>query len=1215
MPRYIETMDDAPDDIIKKGKTIASIEYGTVASPSVPNPIRTSTEGEFDNSTSSPGQITGPYEEIEASSSAPEILEDNDAPMPRYIETMDDAPDDIIKKGKTIASIEYGTVASPSVHNPIRTSTLEVDAAVNHDNGPPDQSSSARPWAEDGIVVRPTRETMRPVDGIAHGSDAAAAAAAADPIIPGNQQPSIDRDMSESSTMAIIHNQSDQPGSGSAVSPHTIPSTTATVNVPVENTQNEVSASPFLDLHNVQATAVDNHVYDAVFVPNVPTEENATEQEESWLKRNQKCIFALLILIIGILGGMVGTLLAFRGGNSNANGSDGSNELDSNDRLGGPTRGPASTSPSSSVSMHPSSVLLRGESDGPKPLFSDAPTDYPSLVQSQLPSQSGTPTDYPSMVQSQLPTNSPAGSICLLVTTGSGTYSDGTVDIFINEENRSGYVNANTPGKYYSHGDVVVDLCFDDIPGVQIRNQGTDGWAGSIELSLDGGVSYFPMVCTDCSGTTDFSPINADGDPESANMMATTLCVDGSTCTLAPAKSLWLQVGKTIKGKVDGELFGEPVKISGDGMILAISAIKNDDNGNDSGQVTLYRWEESSSNYEQLGEAINGSAPGDKIGTSSYGSSLALSLDGKTLAIGSRYHDANGSGSGHVRIFTLDNDTVSFRQELIGETANAGFGWASTLSHDGTTLAVSIRGSGIINVYRRKDASSDYEILGEGSIKVSVGNNRFGQSLTMSAEGDTLAVGDPWIQSNGNENVGLVKVYHLDDTNLKWKQLGEDLAGKNANDFFGWSIDLSEEGRVLAISAALSGEDSKQFGHVSIYELAEEGWAQRGRDLIGRYGDHQGESVSLSAHGKTVAIGSTFNDDNGANSGRAMVYQWCEIELDYKQVENYLSGEAAGDLFGVSVDISADAMTLVVGSPANKEGYAKVYKYKYENSMVVWNQIGQTFMGEASGDGFGGVVRLSGDALILAISAGRNDDNGEDSGQIVLYKWNDDSSSYNQLGEAINGAAAGDELGRPGSGDVPLDLSLDGKYVAVGGKYHSGNNGIHSGHVRIFILGSDRSELKELIQEFFGENANDYFGSSVSLSEDGNVLAIAAPGDGPGTVKVFSRGDESSEYKQLGRSIVGDEEGDQFGKSLFLSANGLTLAIGSPFAKSGLVRVFRLDDIDNEWKQVGEDFIGNGDYFGFSVALSRQGNVLAISAPLGDKGGQEATTNEGIVKI
>ena len=50
-------------------------------------------------------------------------------------------------------------------------------------------------------------------------------------------------------------------------------------------------------------------------------------------------------------------------------------------------------------------------------------------------------------------------------------------------------------------------------------------------------------------------------------------------------------------------------------------------------------------------------------------------------------------------------------------------------------------------------------------------------------------------------------------------------------------------------------------------------WIHIGGDIAGEAAyDYSGYSVSLSADGNKVAIGSPVNDDNGADAGRVQVY-------------------------------------------------------------------------------------------------------------------------------------------------------------------------------------------------------------------------------------------------------------------------------------------------------------------------------------------------------
>ena len=79
---------------------------------------------------------------------------------------------------------------------------------------------------------------------------------------------------------------------------------------------------------------------------------------------------------------------------------------------------------------------------------------------------------------------------------------------------------------------------------------------------------------------------------------------------------------------------------------LAVGGYYNDGNGSDSGHVRIYNYNENV--WSQLGSDIDGEAANDYSG-----SSVSLSSDGTTLAIGAYGNDGNGTDSGHVRIYSL----------------------------------------------------------------------------------------------------------------------------------------------------------------------------------------------------------------------------------------------------------------------------------------------------------------------------------------------------------------------------------------------------------------------------------------------------------------------------------------------------------------------------------------------------------------------------------
>jgi len=138
-----------------------------------------------------------------------------------------------------------------------------------------------------------------------------------------------------------------------------------------------------------------------------------------------------------------------------------------------------------------------------------------------------------------------------------------------------------------------------------------------------------------------------------------------------------------------------------------------------------------------------------------------------------------------------------------------------------------------------------------------------------------------------------------------------------------------------------------------------------------------------------------------------------------------------------------------------------------------------------------------------------------------------------------------------------------------------------------------------------GEAAGDEFGESVALSSDGSRVAIGAPSNGGNGVEADQAGHvriydwRGSQWTQVGSDLDGEATGDWFGWSVALSSDGNRVAIGGYGSDSntGHVRVF--DWTGGEWMQVGSNLNGNGadDWFGRSVALSSDGTRVAIGAP------------------
>ena len=382
---------------------------------------------------------------------------------------------------------------------------------------------------------------------------------------------------------------------------------------------------------------------------------------------------------------------------------------------------------------------------------------------------------------------------------------------------------------------------------------------------------------------------------------------------------------------------------------------------------------------------------------------------------------------------------------------------------------------------------------------------------------------------------------------------------------------------------------------------------QIGGDIDGEMTNDRSGIVSISNDGSIVAVGAFFNDGNGSNSGHVRIYE--KTSDIWVQVGSDINGEAANDQLGGAVSLSGDGRVVAIGAKRNdgngdQSGHVRVYG----NITGNWVQIGEDIDGEGMTDLSGTSVSLSDDGSILAIGAELNDDNGEDSGHVRVYE--NQAGNWVQLGSDIDGEAAGDKSG------FSVSLSSDGTIVAIGA-YSNQGNGPGSGHVRVYQ--NQGGAWIQLGSDIDGEAPSDLSGTSVSLSNNGNIVAIGAKfNDGSGFesghVRVFEI--LSGIWTQIGNDIDGEATDDNSGESVSISGDGSIIAIGAGFNEgngvaSGHVRIYR--NQSGAWVQVGNDIDGEAvvDVSGISVSLSNEGNTVAIGALLNDGNGE----NSGHVRV
>ena len=162
---------------------------------------------------------------------------------------------------------------------------------------------------------------------------------------------------------------------------------------------------------------------------------------------------------------------------------------------------------------------------------------------------------------------------------------------------------------------------------------------------------------------------------------------------------------------------------------------------------------------------------------------------------------------------------------------------------------------------------------------------------------------------------------------------------------------------------------------------------------------------------------------------------------------------------------------------------------------------------------------------------------------------------------------------------------------------------------------------KQIGQDIDGDHYGDYSGFSVSLSDDGNIVAVGAYGShkSTGIVRIYKNTNNS--WIQMGQDIKGYVPHDNTGYSVSLNSDGSIIAIGATQSTffglanphPGYVRIFQFKN--NTWIQMGQDIDGEKIYDnnGVSVSLNSDGSIIAIGADHNDSNG--FAMNSGHVRI
>ena len=389
-------------------------------------------------------------------------------------------------------------------------------------------------------------------------------------------------------------------------------------------------------------------------------------------------------------------------------------------------------------------------------------------------------------------------------------------------------------------------------------------------------------------------------------------------------------------------------------------------------------------------------------------------------------------------------------------------------------------------------------------------------------------------------------------------QVGNTLHGDGViYDQFGWYLVLSSDGTRMAVGARLHDEISSNEGHVRVYDYnsSTSQWVQIGQDINGvSQNERFGSSLAMSADGSRIAVGAPNHD---SSRGTVRVYDYNTSTSQWVQVGGDIDGHNVGDQSGYSLEMSSDGTRVAIGSPAHDTGRGEVRVFDYNATTSQWNQVGGDINGEALEDQWRDGLFLSEQSLAIssdgsrvAVGAIYNDGNGSNSGHVRVFDYS--GSQWVQVGSDIDGEAYGDSSG------WSVSMSADGARIAVGAVYNDGNGGqiSDSGHIRVYDYSG--SQWIQVGSDIDGKVSNESAGWSMRMSSDGTRLAFGTRKD---KVRVYDY--SGSEWVQVHDDITGTS-GELFGWCVSLSSDGNVIAVGAPYAEDvqifdGEVRVYHIN--------------------------------------------------------
>jgi hypothetical protein len=351
-------------------------------------------------------------------------------------------------------------------------------------------------------------------------------------------------------------------------------------------------------------------------------------------------------------------------------------------------------------------------------------------------------------------------------------------------------------------------------------------------------------------------------------------------------------------------------------------------------------------------------------GSSFFGGAVSISADGQTALIGA-------GNEGRAYIFVRDGGAWVEQARLpTAGLSGQGFGRVVALSADGTVALVANYNEvacpdspypcGAVYIYVHAGGTWTQQARLTPPYFVDFEFN-FGTALALSADGATVLVGRPGDDCVHQPCRGVVFVYKRQAGT--WKLVDSLRASNPSVESFGFSISLSPDGNTALIGALLTNcEAGNDCGEAYIFTRGGGIWSEQAKlnPSDAAPGAFFGRSVGLAADGMTALIGSP-RVALSPGIGPGSVYAFSRSGGSWIETQKITAG-ASGDGFGLSLTLSPDGRSALVGAPSADcvAGPDCGAVYRLARNGGVWGppQSLASFPANARG---GSAVALSGD--------------------------------------------------------------------------------------------------------------------------------------------------------------------------------------------------------------------------------------------------------------